>query len=115
MAASSSWLRKWTSQDRGRRPAVVLGMSVTGLSYLRSLHRRGVPTLLLAQHDRIGSPSRFECTLDLPDVVEEPDVWLETLVAAAERSARRPVLLVSFDQALLFAGRNAEELSRLYD
>jgi D-aspartate ligase len=90
-------------------------MSVTGLSYLRSLHRRGVPTLLLAQHDPIGSPSRFECTLDLPDVVEEPDVWLETLVAAAERSARRPVLLVAFDQALLFAGRNAEKLSRLYD
>jgi D-aspartate ligase len=112
---SSSRLEKWAARDRGPRPAVVLGQSTAGLSYVRSLHRRGVATLLLTDRGSLGVPSRHELTLELPGIVEEPGLWLETLVAAAERSSRRPVLLVAFDHAVLFVGKHAEELERRYD
>lgn len=112
---TGSRLEKWASRDRGPRPAVVLGQSTTGLSYVRSLHRRGVATLLLTDPGSLGVPSRHELTLELPGIVEEPDVWLKTLIALGERSSRRPVLLVAFDHAVLFVGEHAEELERRYD
>ena len=111
----SSRLEKWASRDRGPRPAIVLGQSTTGLSYVRSLQRRGVATLLLTDRGWPGLHSRYGLTLELPGIVEEPDVWLETLVSVAERLNRRPVLLVAFDHAVLFVGEHAEELERRYD
>jgi predicted ATP-grasp superfamily ATP-dependent carboligase len=115
VSVSSSRLAKWATQDRGPRPAVVLGQWTTGLSYVRSLHRRGVPTLLLTDRGRLAGPSRYELTLELPGIVEEPDAWLETLMAVAERTSRRPVLLVAFDHAVLFVGEHARELEHHYD
>jgi D-aspartate ligase len=112
---SRSRVEKWASQEWKNRPAVVLGESVAGLSYVRSLHRRGVPTLLLTPRGWIDRPSRYGLTVDLPGIVQEPEAWLEVLVTTAERLARRPVLLVAFDHAVLFVGHHAAELGRLYD
>jgi D-aspartate ligase len=112
---SRSRVEKWASQEWKRRPAVVLGESVAGLSYVRSLHRRGVPTLLLTPRGWIDRLSRYGLTVDLPGIVDEPEVWLEVLVSTAERLARRPVLLVAFDHAVLFVAHHADELGRLYD
>jgi D-aspartate ligase len=92
-----------------------MGVSVTGLSYVRSLHRHGVPTLLLTEQGWVGRPSRYGLTVELPSAGKEPDTWIEALHSIAERSAHRPVLLVAFDQAVVLVGENAEELSRLYD
>jgi predicted ATP-grasp superfamily ATP-dependent carboligase len=92
-----------------------MGMAATGLSYVRSLHRHGIPTLLVNERGWIGTPSRYELTVDLPPIKDSADIWLRTLVAAAERSSRRPVLLVAFDQAVLFVGEHAQELERHYD
>jgi len=108
-------LEQWAARDWQRRPAVVLGVSASGLSYVRSLRRRGVPTLLLTERGWLGSPSRYGVTIELPRVAEEPEVWLEVLRSTAERSVRRPVLLVAFDQAVLLVASHAEELSRAYD
>jgi D-aspartate ligase len=94
---------------------VVLGVSATGLSYVRSLHRHGVPTLLLTERGWIGRPSRYELTVGLPRIDDEPDIWLQALVATAERLGRRPILLVAFDQAVLFVGRHSGQLGPLYD
>jgi D-aspartate ligase len=112
---SRSRVEKWASQEWKRRPAVVLGESVSGLSYVRSLQRHGVPTLLLTPRGWINRPSRFGLTVELPGIVDEPEVWLDVLVSTAERLARRPVLLVAFDHAVLFVGQHADELGRLYD
>jgi predicted ATP-grasp superfamily ATP-dependent carboligase len=92
-----------------------MAIGATGLSYIRSLHKRGVPTLLLDERGWIGTPSRYELTLELPPITEEPDLWLETLVDAAQSSGSRPILLVAFDQAVLMVGKHAEELKRHYD
>jgi D-aspartate ligase len=92
-----------------------MGVSVTGLSYLRSLHRHGVPTLLLTERGWVGSPSRYGLTAYLPRLEDEPEVWLEVLTSTAGMSVRHPVLLVGFDQALLLVGEHAEELAGLYD
>lgn len=115
MSTESSRLENWAARARERRPAVVMGMAATGLSYVRSLHRHGIPTLLVNERGWIGTPSRYELTVDLPPIKDSADIWLRTLVAAAERSSRRPVLLVAFDQAVLFVGEHAQELERHYD
>ena len=94
MSTESSRLENWAARARERRPAVVMGMAATGLSYVRSLHRHGIPTLLVNERGWIGTPSRYELTVDLPPIKDSADIWLRTLVAAAERSSRRPVLLV---------------------
>jgi hypothetical protein len=47
VSTKSSRLEKWAARARERRPAVVMGIAATGLSYVRSLHRHGIPTLLV--------------------------------------------------------------------
>jgi D-aspartate ligase len=94
---------------------VVLAVSATGVSYVRSLHRHGVPTLLLTERGWLGRPSRYALTVELPTPANDPDAWLEALVSTAERMDQRPVLLVAFDHAVLLVGQHADELGRLYD
>jgi len=108
-------LEQWATRDWTRRPAVVLSVSATALSYVRSLHRRGIPTLLLTEEGWQIAPSRYGLTLELPPVDAAPDAWLDVLDSVARRLSRRPVLLVAFDQALLLVGKHAEELGRRYD
>ena len=94
---------------------MVLSVSATALSYVRSLHRHGIPTLLLSEKDWLIAPSRYGLTLELPPVDAAPDVWLDILDSTARRLSQRPVLLVAFDQALLLVGKHADELGRRYD
>src|SRR5262245_749003 len=108
-------LARWQARAGERRPAVVMGTAATGLSYVRSLHKQGVPVLLVNQRGWVGTPSRFGLTWDLPPITDEGERWLEALLTAAEHSSRRPVLLVAFDQAVLFVGQHADELGRHYD
>jgi predicted ATP-grasp superfamily ATP-dependent carboligase len=108
-------LRGWAGRDHARRPAVVLGVSVTALSYLRSLSRQGVPTLLLDGAESVGRRSRFGVTVCMPHVEEQPDVWLEALLSTADRLQRRPVLLPAYDQAVVLVASHAEQLASGYD
>ena len=108
-------LREWAGRDHARRPAVVLGVSVTALSYLRSLSRQGLPTLLLDGAESVGRRSRFGVTVCMPHVEERPDVWLDALVSTAHRLQRRPVLLPAYDQAVMFVASHAEQLASGYD
>ena len=70
----------WLRQARGRRPpAIVLGGSVNGLSFVRSLSRRGVPTLLLDSEPLIGTYTQHAHVELLPAADEVPEAWVELL------------------------------------
>jgi predicted ATP-grasp superfamily ATP-dependent carboligase len=103
----------WLGSAQGRAaPAIVVGGSVNGLSFVRSLARRGVPTLLLDSEPLIGMYTRLATALVLPPVATEPDVWLRLLTRIGERSPRRPVLFVTTDAHMVFVGEHAESLRR---
>lgn len=96
--------------DLTQTPAVVLGASVNGLSFARSLGRRGVPVLLLDSKPEIGLRTRCAETRLLPQCGAEPEAWLECLFSYADRVASRPVLFATSDVHSVFLASHLAEL-----
>lgn len=113
VSLGSPRLRRWPG-DNERAAAVVLGASVGGLSFVRSLARRGIPTLLLDSAREPGLASRFGLTLRLPRVAEQPESWLTLLREIGERAPHRPVLFATSDELALFASAHARQLEPLF-
>lgn len=97
-----------------RPPAVVLGASVNGLSFARSLGRRGVEVLMLDSEDQIGRHTRYAETRILPSCTSKPSVWLRELRRFAKRSSTRPVIFATSDAHNVFLATYADELSADY-
>ena len=91
-------LERWLI-ERGRRQAiaVVLGASVNGLSFVRSLARRGVPTLLLDSDRLIGTYTRHGKVALLPPPDEHADLWIEVLTGVGSRLGVPGVLFTTSD------------------
>ena len=51
------------STSAGKPPVVVFGASVNGLSFARSLGRRGIPVLLIDGARLIGTHTRYAATV----------------------------------------------------
>lgn len=94
-----------------RPAAVVLGASVNGLSFARSLGRRGVEVLMLDSQDQIGRHTRYAETRILPSCREHPDAWLKTLRRVAVRTGDRPVVFATSDEHNVFLATYQEELA----
>lgn len=96
-------------------PAVIVGSGSTNdLSFVRSLCRRGIPTIHLVESRLLGSFSRYGLRVRMPGVEDEPQAWLEILDMAAARLGARPVLFPLSDAQCAFVSRNAECLHRAY-
>ncbi len=105
-------LRSWLAASHKRYPvAVVLGGSWSGLSFVRSLGRRGVPTLLLENDRFLGTYTRYARTVLLPPPDESPEAWIDLLEAVAEASGRPGVLFATGDAHTLLLSRNRDALS----
>ncbi len=100
---------------RGARPAFILGVSANGLSFIRSLGRRGIPVLALDSHELPGTYSRYCVKAILPDPVENESTWLGFLIRTAERLGRRGVIIPTSDALVLFVSRNRDELRPHFD
>jgi D-aspartate ligase len=99
----------------GRTPAIILGDGATNdLSFVRSLGRRGIPTILISGRRLLGSFSRYGLRIRMPTVEDEPQAWLEILDLAASLLGTRPVLFVLADAHCAFVSRNAECLRRSF-
>jgi len=106
LEALETWLRRLPAE---RPTAVVLGGQANGLSYLRSLGRRKVPTLMLAGSD---PGSRYGRTLEMPDAVRFPERWLEVLHRIGASLPTPGVLIPTSDPLVLLVARHAAELER---
>jgi predicted ATP-grasp superfamily ATP-dependent carboligase len=113
--ATPPWLSKWLKQTNARRPsAVVLGGSVNGLSFARSLGRRGVPTLLLDSDRPLGAYTRYAAFGLLPPAEEQPGEWLSLLEQAGERLPGPAVLFATSDAHTALVSENQPALARHY-
>lgn len=90
------------AQQPGAPTAWIFGASVNGLSFVRSLARRGVPTVLLDSDRLPGAYSSLATFVRLPPVEQEPQMWLDLLCKAAEKYQERPVAFITSDVHGLF-------------
>ena len=108
-------LRAWLSgSPPGKPPAVVLGASVNGLSFARSLGRRGVRTLLLETEPFLGIHTRHGRVLLLPDPATHAHQWLELLEHLGAALREPGVLFVTSDVHAVFAAEHADALKRFF-
>lgn len=81
---------------------MVLGASVNGLSFARSLGRRDVQVLMLDSQDQIGRHTRYAESRILPSCRAHPETWLKVLRSVAARSDDRPVIFATSDEHSIF-------------
>ncbi|UCF19798.1 MAG: ATP-grasp domain-containing protein [Gemmatimonadota bacterium] len=108
-------LEGWLRRTRGRRPpAIVLGGSVNGLSFARSLSRRGVPTLMLDSEPLIGTYTQHAETVLLPAADEQPEVWVETLERVGSRLDCSAAVFATSDVHGVLLAENEDALRSYY-
>ena len=90
--------------------AVVLGASCNGLSFVRSLGRRGIPTLLVDSRRTLGTYTRFGKVVRLPPPEAATDAWVVFLELVGERLAAPGVLFATSDEHTLLMARHEERL-----
>jgi predicted ATP-grasp superfamily ATP-dependent carboligase len=113
--AVASRLAGWAERATGPVvPAVVLGASVNGLSFVRSLGRRGVPTLLLDSERHIGCHTRFAQSAILPSVDTAPEIWTDQLQHLGERLGRPAVVFATSDAHGVYLASQREQLAPLF-
>ncbi len=112
---AASRLRRWLDEGRGSPPlAVILGGSCNGLSFARSLGRRGIRTLVVDSERALGTYTRFGRVVLLPSADRRPEVWVRFLELVGSRLAEPGVLLPTSDVHTLLVARNAERLGRSF-
>ena len=103
------------AESAGRPPAVVACASVAGLSCIRSLGGRGVPTVAIDWRPwELGLRSRYARPLVLPSPAQAPHVWLDFLLEAGRVLDTRPVLLPAGDATLRLVSAHREQLTAHY-
>ncbi len=108
-------VERWLRGIRGDLPpAVVLGGSVNGLSFVRSLGRRGVPTLLMDSDRLVGTFTRFGQVCLLPPADERPEEWLEFLRQIGSRLPAPGALFVTSDVHGVLVAEHSAELQRSF-
>lgn len=101
------WLEKTTSRPV---PAIVLGGSVNGLSFARSLGRRRIPTLIVDSDRLVGTYTRYGTYVKLPEVEKSPTTWRSFFEALTDRCDQRPVLFPTSDATCSFLAENSQWL-----
>ncbi|MBN1826811.1 MAG: hypothetical protein JW958_11150 [Candidatus Eisenbacteria bacterium] len=95
--------------------AIILGASPNGLSFVRSIGRRGVPVVVMeGPGDLPGLHSRYGIGVRMPDPVERHDFWMETLLSIGRSLPVRPVLIPTGDVHVLMVSRERASLCRYF-
>ncbi|KPJ83888.1 MAG: hypothetical protein AMS18_17115 [Gemmatimonas sp. SG8_17] len=114
-SGSTKQLSRWLGTLSDREPlAVIIGGSVNGLSFVRSLAKRGVPTLLLETERLIGTYTRYGKLFLLPDAAEDPASWVDLLEFVGERLPRPGVLFPTSDLHNVLIAEHAESLTHAF-
>src|SRR3989338_5747752 len=92
-------------------PAVVLGMTATGLSVARSLGRKGIKVYGLESNSHEpGMFSRYAKPLIVPNAIENEDGFIDYIVDLGKKLSPRAVLLCAADEYVAAVSRNREKL-----
>ena len=96
-------------------PAFILGVSANGLSFIRSLGRKGIPVVALDSIPFPGAYSKYCKKIILPEILENEEKWLEFLIVAGKGLPRKGVIIPTGDAHVLFLSRNRDKLSPYFD
>lgn len=108
-------LEGWLKRSRAKSPlAIILGGSVNGLSFARSLGRRGVPTLLLDSDRLIGIYTRYGKVVLLPPADEHPECWISLLEFVGSHLDTPGVLFPTSDVHCLLVSRHRDLLREYF-
>jgi D-aspartate ligase len=101
---------------RHRPPAFVLGMTINGLSILRSLGRRGVVCYGIdSDCTKIGFFSRYcRRRVLIRDPLDDPESALDRVLRVASGLGLRPALYLTSDDYLALVARRYNELHRFF-
>jgi len=95
-------------------PAVVVGVSVTGLGTVRALAKAGIRVVGVdSQFSQPAGNTRWCEKVSCADINSE-DKLVKTLVRIGKENDARAVLFLSTDEAVLIASENRELLSQYY-
>lgn len=104
-------LEQWLRHTRKKGPlAVVFGGSANGLCFVRSLGRRGLPTLLLDDKMLPGMYTKYGRVHQVPEVDDTPADLLAFLDSVASHLDEKGVILATSDAYILFLSRYRERL-----
>jgi len=96
-------------------PAVVLGLSPTGLAVARSLGRKNVPVIGFSRNgSAIGSRSRYVQETLVAEGADWEESLIEQLFELGSRLDEKPVLFCAEDIYLAALANHAEDLRRAY-
>lgn len=101
-------------RDHGA-PAFIGGLGSNGLSFLRSLGRRGIPVVAMDNWKRPEMLSRYGFSIVAPDPVKRPADLLRFLSEIGESIGGRAVLIPTTDAFLLFVSQNSSSLAKHFD
>lgn len=105
-------VRVWSPDRPG---AVILGASPNGLSFVRSIGRRGIPVVVLEGPKPLPAlHSRWAFGLLLPDPVDDEARWMEVLLAIGGAAPTPPVLIPTGDAHVLLVSRRRGELEQSF-
>jgi D-aspartate ligase len=106
---------RWLEKSCQQKPlAIILGGSVNGLSFARSLGRRGIPTLILDSEAFLGTFTRYGKVLLLPPADEQAEDWIALLKYVASRVPRSAVLFATSDAHCLWVSQHREVLRQYF-
>jgi len=91
-------------------PVLVLGVSANGLSFVRSLGRKGIPVVAIDSVLLPGMYSRYCKRVILPDVIDNERTWTDFLRAVGESLPCKGVIIPTSDAHVLFLSRNRSDL-----
>lgn len=92
---------------------MILGSHANALTFARSLGRKGVPVWLLDSENGLGRYTRYARVISLPDVEQEPDAWIESLMALGKRLGTC-VLFSTTDAHCLWLARHKTPLQECF-
>ncbi len=114
-SGSTKQLSRWLGTLSDGQPlAVIIGGSVNGLSFVRSLAKRSVPTLLLETERLLGTYTRYGKVYFLPDAGEDPASWIDLLEFVGSSLPRPGVLFPTSDLHNVLIAEHEELLSNAY-
>jgi D-aspartate ligase len=109
--ALERWLKK---SCRQKSLAIILGGSVNGLSFARSLGRRGIPTLMLDSESFLGTFTRYGKVIMLPSADEHPQEWISLLEFVASHLDTPAILFATSDAHCLWVSQHRDLLRQYF-
>ena len=101
---------------QNRAPAFVLGGTTSnGLSFVRSLGRKGVPVVAIGTLASAAMKSRYGVKVELQDVTDDEIQHLSFLRTVGKQLPVKGVLIPTSDAYVLFMSRNRASLEEYYD